>query len=594
MKNKKGEIATLLTLGLVVLGTLLTLGSSLFINNQKTNLASNSRAATVYQCCKTYGVNLYDCSGTGKSKVLNIGNNFESACSLNMGSQDCSSISGAPTTPNTFKCLDLSGGGGGTANSSGGSGTLCSGTGYTCRTNDCIAGEIEVTTRQCSGSRPCCYKGSVVPTVPTNTGKLNGPCYATGSRCDTGLQCVGAKCVVIPNYTAPPNSGSQTNGDGTLIGSIGGCCFGYKQNTAAHTCASGQKYVRQYASASYMQTVADKPCTTAAYNSAYNAEWFDCAKIPNYTGTFNGDGCYPPTGSEEATGGKGQPCKVVNFSTGTGKSVYGCDPGFKCSNPDSSTGVCIVDNNLGIVSNCNCVFGEKTGYYGPGLCGPNKTRKPSTINCSPIPALFSCAQLNHDQCVEIAASCSWEGTICSPKSGTPAAGGGTTAGEGGTTYIANKLCKPTVASIKVGSATIEVAKPDEVLHGYSKACHVQIPTDNDNITVFRECPSTNCVYACFNGSTEVNCLNVNDYKPGITSYYIIRNDRDSSVNVVVSQTNNPNNIFDESIGPHVTTAVQYMPFGYMGEITVSIDEGNGSIKQLGVFKPLGGVLIIIK
>lgn len=44
MKNKKGEIATLLTLGLVVVGTLITLGTSLFVSSNKTNLASNSRA----------------------------------------------------------------------------------------------------------------------------------------------------------------------------------------------------------------------------------------------------------------------------------------------------------------------------------------------------------------------------------------------------------------------------------------------------------------------------------------------------------------------------------------------------------------------
>lgn len=44
MKNYKGEIATLLTLGLVLVGTLITLGTSLFVSNKKTNLASNSRA----------------------------------------------------------------------------------------------------------------------------------------------------------------------------------------------------------------------------------------------------------------------------------------------------------------------------------------------------------------------------------------------------------------------------------------------------------------------------------------------------------------------------------------------------------------------
>ena len=42
MKNKKGEIATLLTLGLVLVGTLITLGTSFFVN--KTKIASNPKA----------------------------------------------------------------------------------------------------------------------------------------------------------------------------------------------------------------------------------------------------------------------------------------------------------------------------------------------------------------------------------------------------------------------------------------------------------------------------------------------------------------------------------------------------------------------
>lgn len=45
-KLRKGEIATLLTLGLILVGTLITLGTSFFVSNKKTNLASNSKAAT--------------------------------------------------------------------------------------------------------------------------------------------------------------------------------------------------------------------------------------------------------------------------------------------------------------------------------------------------------------------------------------------------------------------------------------------------------------------------------------------------------------------------------------------------------------------
>ena len=49
MKNHGGEIATLLTLGLVLVGTLITLGTSLLVNNKK-NLASNPKAAALDSC----------------------------------------------------------------------------------------------------------------------------------------------------------------------------------------------------------------------------------------------------------------------------------------------------------------------------------------------------------------------------------------------------------------------------------------------------------------------------------------------------------------------------------------------------------------
>ena len=52
-KLRKGEIATLLTLGLVVVGTLITLGTSLLVNNKK-NIASNPKAAAPKSGCIDY------------------------------------------------------------------------------------------------------------------------------------------------------------------------------------------------------------------------------------------------------------------------------------------------------------------------------------------------------------------------------------------------------------------------------------------------------------------------------------------------------------------------------------------------------------
>lgn len=78
MKNHKGAVATLLTLGLVVVGTLITLGTSLFVNSKK-NIASNPRA-----------------------EVINCVNNL-SGCNLLIKMGECPSGNVATTCTN-YKC----------------------------------------------------------------------------------------------------------------------------------------------------------------------------------------------------------------------------------------------------------------------------------------------------------------------------------------------------------------------------------------------------------------------------------------------------------------------------------------------------------
>src|SRR3990167_833111 len=70
MKNHKGEIATLLTLGLVLIGGLVTLATS-FIVNRQNNLASNPRAGLSCPSgsgsfCRT---NISSCSSIGQIDV---------------------------------------------------------------------------------------------------------------------------------------------------------------------------------------------------------------------------------------------------------------------------------------------------------------------------------------------------------------------------------------------------------------------------------------------------------------------------------------------------------------------------------------------
>lgn len=110
MKNHKGVIATFLTLGLVIVGTLITLGTSLFVSNKKTNLASNSRAATVN--CIYDTVNL--CRGECRDTTICLKcRNTKYRC---RGTTDDSAVpTSASTNTSTTTPYNCSDHGGGTA-----------------------------------------------------------------------------------------------------------------------------------------------------------------------------------------------------------------------------------------------------------------------------------------------------------------------------------------------------------------------------------------------------------------------------------------------------------------------------------------------
>lgn len=73
--NKWGEIATLLALGLVIVGTVITLATSLFVNNQKTNLASSPKAET--QCAfADWDCAVKDCNGQAGCICGKMGKGF--------------------------------------------------------------------------------------------------------------------------------------------------------------------------------------------------------------------------------------------------------------------------------------------------------------------------------------------------------------------------------------------------------------------------------------------------------------------------------------------------------------------------------------
>lgn len=79
MNQKKGEIATLLTLGLMLFGTVVTIASSFFVSNEKTKLKSNSKA-TSKNCVYT---SLKDCNSAIRMGECNS-NNLTTTCTSYM------------------------------------------------------------------------------------------------------------------------------------------------------------------------------------------------------------------------------------------------------------------------------------------------------------------------------------------------------------------------------------------------------------------------------------------------------------------------------------------------------------------------------
>ncbi len=91
--NRKGEIATLLTLGLVVVGAVITLATSILTNNQK-SIASNPKAATVNCVYSTTNLCTGECGSTCSSSQKCTNGKYRCP-----GTSDDSST--GPTSPST-------------------------------------------------------------------------------------------------------------------------------------------------------------------------------------------------------------------------------------------------------------------------------------------------------------------------------------------------------------------------------------------------------------------------------------------------------------------------------------------------------------
>jgi hypothetical protein len=257
MKNKKGEIATLLTLGLVIVGTIITLGTSLFVSNQKSNLASNSRAACASSQCTGSGGKCYNtdpakdyggykcCNvgGVGKWLVSCTGTPAPAGLAAGTEGGDCRTT--APKCDGTLTCTggkcvkpaapaeEVQTGVGVNPNP-----VACTGTNST----KAISRDFMCTSTDGCGSydkyvsqtdhyptvnqRRCCCKPGA-PAGPA-AGAENGACRTTDPKCDTSLTCSNGKCVKPTSIAAGAQGGTcrttDPKCDGALVCIAGNIC----------------------------------------------------------------------------------------------------------------------------------------------------------------------------------------------------------------------------------------------------------------------------------------------------------------------------------------------------------------------------------
>jgi len=374
MKNRKGEIATLLTLGLVLVGAVATLATSIFTNSKK-NIASNPRAAnTCYgpKTCPSGTTGAYYTKGSKFYTDSNCTNSpeWDEICKPNTGQGG--------------------GGGGGGDDISGGNlnencfiNNECASNDLICRNNKCVkknsSGSSQETTVNNEDDSCClikCKNGKKSSTVYTQSlSAVDMPL----SSCN-GNNAYGGKlylCANKDNYTCEENNIiSNSSAEVPVNNGTGGQATGedpYPQNegrTPGMACCFKQgNRIRVYASADARErSQMDTPCTSAAYGNAYNADqWFECPdSTPSETTVDEYEASFAPaeeTAEEEnsqcqlATNKKN--CKNIDetwvFDVSTKMC---CPPGESATDGGSSTDPSAAEC---VATSVTCNQGKNTG-----------------------------------------------------------------------------------------------------------------------------------------------------------------------------------------------------------------------------------------
>jgi len=348
MKNHKGAIATLLTLGLVVIGTLITLGTSLFVSNSKTNLASNSMAYTnpcpSFTCPENSSITAYkrggtiykysDCTGalpysqicyppssggsTGTGTTLPVGVATGTCPYKNTtdATNKCKpyGYTAIGCKGKTYKCKpativqppDASGNDGSDSNGTGGSGEV--GPGQAC----------------CFRKKGLIYVYSTYEAMVNNEMNLNCSAHGVvGSYQADGpaFVCSGGIQNQTPEDEIDP---ADLDGSGTEVVPVNAC------EDQGYTC---------------VDTVGKSPYT--ACSSDQYVKGVSCGDTTKACCTGPGGGTVGGGTTEpiSRTGKLGEPCLYGTFQ-GQANTYYCINPGAKCD-PYSASGVCVMPTSSG-------------------------------------------------------------------------------------------------------------------------------------------------------------------------------------------------------------------------------------------------------
>lgn len=418
MKNKKGEVAALLTLGLVLVGSLITLGISYLTTNNK--ISSNPRAScsASYHACSidnpSYinggyyisGSKYYKDSSCGTEVVEGVGNYCKNL-NTDTGIQ-CPYKS--PTEANS----------------------ACGPVGST--TDGCAQGTYKC--KPNTGENPtliCPNDESTMQSGPKNS-QCSSICGAIGyygnGHNGTYQQTVGNNLYCCCNKSAANSGGGGDR-----------CCLTKKN----HSSCNGNDLVSIF-SESLSQF--DIPLSSCDGDSNYGGTLDLCNPQNKAPGCYNSNGAL--VGSQGAAYDTSDPsynpdlCKKHGYGPGTGlpNSVYACCKSDATTFLDCRESTCKANGltacsgggGAGVEYNptCGngqsassfCIFGTNSQSKGPALCDGNSIRK-DIQGCSPAPAFSSCSTFDGsiNKCVyfeQNGSHCVWNAGSgkCIPKGGS--------------------------------------------------------------------------------------------------------------------------------------------------------------------------------